>query len=297
MTDAKPFRLLLVDDDEASLDLLASLVAHFGTLARARTGAEALAEVASHLPDLILLDAEIPSPNGFEVCEILKTNPLYADLPILFVTAHNAPEIETLALRLGAVDFIHKPLNPAIVRARVRTHLLLKQRTDDLHRLAIQDPLTRLANRRAFDDALDQEIRRARRNATPLSLLMLDVDYFKRYNDHYGHPKGDEALRAVAGVLARYSRRAGEMAARLGGEEFAVLLPGLSADTATLLAERIRASVIDLGLPHAFSDVAPVLSVSLGVAAYEPEGTALTDCADQALYAAKKAGRNCVSAA
>jgi diguanylate cyclase (GGDEF)-like protein len=201
-----------------------------------------------------------------------------------------------------------KPPSPPIVRARVRTQLILRERSRQLLRLASIDGLTGLANRRSFDETLDQEWRRARRNRTPLSLALIDIDFFKRYNDHYGHQAGDDCLKTVATTLAHAAERPGEIVARYGGEEFAVVLPQCDAATARALAEKMRRRVTELALPHAGSPVKGQVTISCGVATLSGEGDpardlpdegALIAAADQALYAAKAAGRdqvqvNCV---
>ncbi|MDO8605899.1 MAG: diguanylate cyclase [Phaeospirillum sp.] len=294
--DAAP-RLLIIDDETGTIRLLTRILQDFGEIFFATSGEDGLAMVRRDQPDLVLLDAEMPGMSGFDVCAAIKCDPAFADLPILFVTAHSDMESETRALDLGAVDFITKPLSPPIVRARVRTHLTLKQRTDLLHRLAAVDGLTGIANRRSFDAALEQEWRRACRAGTPLSLLMIDVDHFKRYNDHYGHQAGDDCLRAVAAALAEIARRPGEVVARYGGEEFAVILPACGLDPARSLAERLREEVAARHLPHAASGTAAEVSVSIGVASLGGDDAvqALIAQADAALYRAKHGGRNRVS--
>ena len=309
-------RLLVVDDDVGSVRLLTSVVQEFGEVFFATNGEEAVAMVRHKRPDLVLLDAEMPGMDGFAACEAIKHDPLFADLPILFVTAHSDMDIETTALGLGAVDFITKPISPPIVKARVRTHLALKQRTDELHRLAAVDGLTGIANRRSFDTALDHEWRRACRSRSPLSLLMIDVDHFKKYNDHYGHQAGDDCLRAVAGALAATPHRPGELVARYGGEEFAVILPACDQQTALKFADKLREAIADLHMPHAASDTAPEVTISLGIASLTLDCVSLGEqhpasngpcptvetcrdgamsliaAADEALYEAKRAGRN-----
>lgn len=321
MNGIAPARLLVVDDEVSTIRVLAAMLSDFGEVLFTTNGADAVAMVRERQPDLVLLDAEMPVMDGFAVCSALKNDPVHADLPILFITAHDAIEVETRALELGAVDFITKPLNPAIVRARVKTHLTLKQRTDELHRMASLDSLTGIANRRAFDAALDLEWRRACRSKSSMSLLLLDVDYFKRFNDHYGHQAGDDCLRTVASTLKDSFRRPGEVAARYGGEEFAVILPGCDQAAALKHAERLRAKVAALGLSHATSDVASVVTISIGVASLMMECIvsgnaqqgqtgpcpAVENCragsagliadADRGLYEAKKAGRNRVACA
>lgn len=314
-------RLLIVDDEIGTIRILSAILKDFGEVFFATNGSDALAMVRERQPDLILLDAEMPGMTGFALCSAIKSDPAYEDLPILFITAHDDIEIETQALALGAVDFISKPPSPAIVKARVKTHLTLKQRTDELRRMVSLDSLTGIANRRAFDAALDLERRRACRSKAPVSLLLIDVDYFKRFNDHYGHQAGDDCLRMVAAALTANVRRPGELAARYGGEEFAVILPSCDPASALELAEKVRASVAALRIPHAASDVSDSVTISIGVASLElecvePDGdhpgwaapcptidtcrknsiTLIAD-ADRSLYEAKRMGRNRVACA
>jgi diguanylate cyclase (GGDEF)-like protein len=261
-------RLLIVDDDPAAIQVLHRILGDLGEIAFATSGAMALARLRGQIPDLILLDAEMPGMDGFATCHAIKADPAAADVPVLFVTSSSDVETEIRALELGAVDFIHKPVSAPVVRARVRTHLTLKQKSDELHRLITTDSLTGIANRRAFDDALAREWRRAARQRSELSLIIADVDHFKRYNDHFGHPAGDECLRQVARALAGSVARAGDVAARYGGEEFAILLPQTSGKDAAAVAEKICHRIRGLGLPHPKSD-AGIVTVSLGVASVQ----------------------------
>ncbi len=321
MSNTSMSRLLVVDDDVGTIHLLSRILMDLGEVFIATNGTDALAMVRDQQPDLVLLDAEMPTMDGFAVCKAIKDNPAFADLPILFVTAHTDVDVETKALEIGAVDFISKPLSPPIVKARVKTHLALKQRTDDLLRLASVDGLTGLANRRGFDATLDMEWRRACRSKSPLSLLMIDVDYFKRFNDLYGHQAGDDCLRVVASALSATCHRPGDLVARYGGEEFATILPACDEVGASQFAEKLRASVAARHISHAASDVADEVTVSVGVATlildcmtagvehpeWEGQCPAVRSChnaavnlisaADRALYEAKRAGRNRVACA
>ncbi|HMA52385.1 MAG TPA: diguanylate cyclase [Magnetospirillaceae bacterium] len=303
-----PARILIVDDDPVMVRVLARILAPMGEILFATDGESALRMVRERSPDAVLLDVEMPGMSGFDVCRAIKEDPSNADLPILFVSGHTDIETEAKGLEAGAVDYIMKPPSPPIVRARMRTQLVLRERTRQLLRLASIDGLTGLANRRSFDETLDQEWRRARRNRTPLSLALIDIDFFKRYNDHYGHQAGDDCLKTVATTLAHAAERPGEIVARYGGEEFAVVLPLCDVPTARALAEKMRKRVADLALPHAGSLIGDHVTISCGVAtlmgdvesaAAMPDEAALIAAADQALYAAKEAGRdqvqvNCV---
>lgn len=291
-------KLLVVDDQPLNIQALYSTFSGDHKVYMATTGAQALQVAAQQRPDLILLDLELPDQDGLSVCRQLKGQELTRDIPVIFVTAYGNVEVETAGLEAGAVDFIHKPLHPPLVRARVRTHLTLKRQADTLRRMAFIDGLTGLHNRRALDERLEVELRHAARNQQPLALALIDVDHFKLYNDHQGHQAGDEALRRVGMALQACMLRPVDLAARYGGEELACLLPQTDAGGAQAVGERLRAAIEALALPHPHSPVAPVLTISVGVASgpgrVDGDPQPLLRAADAALYAAKHAGRNCV---
>ncbi len=290
-------KFLIVDDDLDTIRLMGDVLRGTGDLFFATNGAAAIRTAHEKNPDIVLLDAEMPELDGFEVCTALKADPATADASVIFVTAHSDIEREERALRLGAVDFISKPISPPIVRARVLTHITLKAQADELRRQATIDHLTGLPNRRAFDEVYQREWRRARRGGYALAALMIDLDCFKQFNDTYGHPAGDACLRAVAHVLDGCAQRPGDFAARYGGEEFVILLP----DTADLdggirFAETVCAAVRALGIQHAQSLGGETVTTSVGVSAVVPQAgvnaASLVLAADQALYEAKRSGRN-----
>lgn len=294
---AKP-RLLLVDDQAINIQLLHREFAGDYEMNMATSGEQALKLCKAQAPDLILLDVEMPGLNGFEVCQQLKAEASTRDIPVIFVTAHNDASQETRGLEVGAVDFIAKPINPKVVRARVKTHITLKQQSDLLRELAFHDGLTSLFNRRLFDERLGFEWRRADRDGSPLSLIMLDVDFFKLFNDAYGHQAGDDCLRQVAGVLEGATSRTGDIAARYGGEEFACILPHTDLAGGLLVAARLEERVRTLAIAHPSSCAADVVTISLGVATkpahFQHRGldqSKLLCLADEQLYAAKLAGR------
>ena len=307
MLDVSTPAVLIVDDDTTAIRVLGKAVAGLARISFATSGQDALKQAREAPPDLVLLDAEMPGMSGFQLCQAMKADPVLADVPVIFVTSHGDEATEEAGLALGAVDFIAKPIRPAIVAARVRTHLRLKLASDRLQRLAETDGLTGLANRRILDQVVEREWHRARRSGSPLSLLMIDVDFFKRYNDTYGHLQGDQCLIAVAGALRRCVGRESDLVARYGGEEFVVLLPETGGAGARRLAEGILAAVRDLALPHQASELGSV-SVSVGVASFDQASRGWESCgaraeeiaagperllalADQALYRAKQAGR------
>lgn len=288
-------RILIVDDTVTNIRVLSHILHKQGEIFFATSGQAAIAMARDKLPDLILLDVEMPGMDGYETCRILKADPLLALSPIIFVTGHSGTENELRALAAGGVDFISKPLNPPVVSARVKTHLTLKRQTDLLREQANLDGLTGIANRRIFDVKLDEECRRHRRYGVPLALAMIDVDRFKQYNDLYGHQEGDACLRQVAQTIHDCARRPGEIAARYGGEEFALLLPHTDRAEAMALALACIEAVEDAALPHPDSPLAPHVTLSVGVAsavgAGAPSPAPLLDAADSAMYAAKRAGR------
>jgi diguanylate cyclase (GGDEF)-like protein len=291
--------LLVVDDQAIEVRILQQIFRVDCDVLTASCGAEALAQCRRALPDLILLDVMMPDMDGLAVCRALKQDPETAEIPILFVTAQTDAVDQAQALNAGAVDFISKPAKPAVVRARVRTHLTLKAQSDILRGMAYMDGLTGIANRRCFDERLKAEWNRAQRTDTPLALLMLDVDHFKRYNDRHGHQAGDACLQAVARALMAVPCRGHDLVARYGGEELVCLLPGCDLDTAVNKAECFRVAVADLGIPHLDSPVGDHVTVSIGAAVLTPgdqtEPATLLDLADEQLYLAKRAGRNSVA--
>ena len=289
-------RILVVDDAMENIQLLHQALQEEHDVLFALDGERALDLALHQQPDLILLDAIMPGMDGYAVCGALRAHPATADIPVIFITALNSPEDETRALEAGASDFISKPVNTAVMRARVRTHLTVKRQSDALRELTLTDSLTGVANRRAFDERLESEWRRALRARTPLSLIMLDIDHFKAYNDRYGHPAGDACLRQVASQLVQCAARSDDLAARYGGEEFALLLPCTDLIGAEGVARTVIEAVDGLGISHGGSSTAPHVTVSIGVACAVPAQDlapgALVALADRLLYLAKNGGRH-----
>ncbi|WGG49588.1 diguanylate cyclase [Rugamonas sp. DEMB1] len=288
-------RLLLVDDRPENIRLMHQILASEYEIFAATGGQQAIDLCATALPDLILLDVFMPGMDGLEVCRRLKQNPATESIAVIFVTAGSQTEEENACWQVGAADFVNKPVNPLTLRNRVRAHWQLKLHVDALHAMAHTDGLTAIANRRYLNERLEAECQRCQRSGLPLSLLMIDVDFFKRYNDRYGHPAGDECLKRVAGALQAALQRPFDLAARYGGEEFVCLLPDTDAAGALAMADKVEAAVRALGLEHADSTVDAVVTVSIGVAAVATAGLidsqALLRRADQALYRAKTQGR------
>lgn len=288
--------ILVVDDEVSNIELLSAALEDEYEICFATSGAEALDVARSVLPDLILLDVLMPGMDGYAVCREIKDDPLLADVPVIFTTALGDQAAEVKGLELGAVDYVAKPVVPVIVRARVRNHIEMKRMRDQLAELAVTDALTGLGNRRRLEQALNQEVGRLTRSAADLSVIMLDIDFFKQFNDTYGHTAGDRCITMVASALNRAVRRAADLTVRYGGEEFACVLPNTSHEEAMAIAQNIRDRVSALAIPHENSKVAPYVTISIGVATatcspnMDPVNWIMA--ADSQLYRAKAAGRN-----
>ncbi len=292
-------KILVVDDQPMNIQILASLLQNQYDVRVATGGQKALAIVEEETVDLILLDVMMPEMDGFEVCRQLKNNPKTQYIPIIFVTAKDNAQDEEKGLNLGAVDYISKPFTTAIVKARIRNHIALKQHADLLEELASIDPLTHLANRRQLDKVLSEEWKRAQRGNLPISLLLADIDFFKHYNDNYGHGMGDLCLQAIARSMSYSQNRAGDFVARFGGEEFVVVLPNTDNEGAKGAGERLLEAVKLRKIEHLYSKVADFVTLSVGCATLYPSGNdndfnKLITIADKNLYSAKNSGRNCV---
>ncbi len=289
-------RVLIVEDVRLNAQILVNVLQEEYDVAVAYNGIEALEMIKEQMPDLILLDIIMPEMDGYAVCEQLQSDPKTRDIPILFLTALEGDQNEAYGLELGAMDYIRKPFNMPIVRAKIRNHLELKRYKDLLKRDSRIDGLTRVPNRRRFDEAFLEERLRAKRSKTPLSVLMIDLDLFKSYNDTYGHLQGDDVLKLVAKTLYRNLQRPGDLLARWGGEEFVALLPETDRDGAKNVAEKLRVAVAQLEIEHESSAVAPFVTISVGVATSLLEKPKTYDkllhWADEAVYRAKHLGRN-----
>lgn len=289
-------RVLIVDDDFINREILANALKDDYEILLAESGVEALRIAELEIPDTILLDIIMPDLDGYEVCKALRRNNYTHTIPIIFSTSKTSTEEEVLGLNIGASDYITKPFNLPLVKARVHNQVLLKQKTDLLEQLASIDGLTKIPNRRYFDEVFEQEWRRAIRNEYAVSIALFDIDFFKQFNDSYGHVAGDDCLVRVARALSSQNRRAGDFVARYGGEEFVFVWPHCPLGKAKQLADRARRAVEKLAIPHEKSDVSPVITLSGGIATVVPshdiERKSLIELADQLLYAAKAAGRN-----
>jgi diguanylate cyclase (GGDEF)-like protein len=289
-------RILIIDDNAASIRLLSGMLKDFGRIFFATSGKAGIEMAREQQPHLILLDVEMPVLNGYEVCRLLKQDPETERASIIIVTGHSGMESEIQALEAGAVDFITKPLNHPVVRARVQSQLKLQHQATALQRLANKDGLTGLFNRRYFDQLIEMEFLRHRRQNMSLGLALLDVDHFKAFNDGYGHLEGDACLKKITETLEAGLKRPGEVVARFGGEEFVVLFPHTTLDDVSKNGDWLCQTVRELKYPHQFSPGEHVVTISVGVSALVPNEVNsvrdLIDSADKALCQAKSEGRN-----
>ena len=312
-------RVMLVDDQAIVAEALRRMLADEGDIDYhyCSDPARAIQEAAEFGPTVILQDLVMPDIDGLMLLKFFRSNPATNAVPIIVLSTKEEPKIKSEAFSLGASDYLVKFPDKIEVIARIRAHsrsfLAQKQRDEaydalremqqelevknaELERLSSQDGLTGIANRRIFDEFIDKEWMRAAREKQPISLILIDIDHFKLYNDNYGHQGGDDCLRRVAQALASTVRRPGDLVARYGGEEFAVVMPGTDAEGAASIADALRSRIEELHLRHEFSTTADHVTISLGVATMVPDGSqqaeVLVAAADKALYEAKESGRN-----
>jgi len=295
MNGRKKFSILVVDDEKSNIDVLNHILKEKYKLFIAKGGESAIKIARENVPDLILLDIIMPDMSGFEVLTQLKKSDLTSGIPVIFITGQDSKEDEIKGLTLGAVDYITKPFHNVIVEARIRTHMRIVEQMQIIERMSIMDELTELPNRRYFNDQLTREWGRAIRETASISLLIIDVDKFKVYNDTYGHPQGDALLQAVSNVFKQALKRPADFVARWGGEEFIMLMPGTDLDGAVEVAERIRVGVEETIIPST-DGTSTGTTVSIGVNTERPminlPVAGFVSRADKALYAAKESGRN-----
>lgn len=293
-------KILVVDDQPLNIRLLHELLRNEFDVFMATDGLQAITKAQSLSPDLILLDVVMPGMDGYEVCLRLKADPITSEIPIVFVTAHFDESEEVRGFELGAVDFIHKPINPIITKARINNQLVLRQQKELLRSIALIDGLTGIANRRKFNEELQADWMQCARAQQFLSLLIIDVDLFKLYNDRYGHQLGDSCLQLIAQTIKHSLNRPYDLAARYGGEEFACILPHTDLNGATYIAEKILSNIRNLKIEHIDSEIDQIVTVSIGVAATIPQLDAqpplLLQTADQQLYLSKQNGRARINA-
>lgn len=297
--------LILVADDDKTMRLgVRQAMEQDGyQVIEAHDGTTCLSVFERVRPDVVLLDAIMPAIDGFTCCRRIQEMSGIRRTPVLMITGLEDQDSVDKAFSVGAVDYITKPIHWAVLRQRVkrliqqvRLYQQLETANHELQRLAAIDSLTQVANRRRFDEYLQQEWQRMLREQLPLSLILCDIDCFKLYNDTYGHQAGDDCLRQVAQVIQNAAKRAIDLPARYGGEEFAVILPNTDQEGAILVAQDIQTGVKELGISHSASKVCDTVTVSLGVSNTIPSVITspelLINAADKALYQAKAEGRD-----
>ena len=288
--------VLVVDDSLEALNGLCNLLKADCNALFGMNGLEALALATSESPDLIVLDVAMPGMDGYEVLRRLKEEPTTRHIPVIFLTAPGPGVSEARALELGAIDFVTKPYDPTILRARMHNQLAYKRSLDEAVALSMGDALTGVPNRRNFDEHLKQEWQRGLRTQRPLSMILMDIDHFKRFNDALGHPAGDACLQRVASALNGSLRRYTDFLARYGGEEFACILSETDPEGARDVARRMAAAVDSAAIPHPDSPVSSHVTLSMGLTTLVPDPRLLpvdlTLEADRRLYEAKRLGRN-----
>lgn len=289
-------KILVVDDELLNIEVMSGTLEDLGEVLFATNGAEAIDLCLREKPDIIILDIMMPEMDGFEVCRRLKQMPETSSIPIIFATAMTDNTDEAKGFEIGAVDYISKPIVAPVVVARVKNHLQLKQYRDHLENIAFIDGLTGIPNRRSFDQHIRAEWQRGVRSASELSLLLIDIDHFKQYNDTYGHQAGDACLAVVAKALSSSVHRPGDLVARYGGEEFVCILPATNIEGASAIGTTLREAVNYLKIPHKSSSVCNHVTISIGGASIMPDQSSdigdLIGAANAMLYKAKSEGRD-----
>lgn len=296
LSDKMP-TLLVIDDQPANIQIINSILSGDYRVLAATSAALALEICLQTLPDLIISDVVMPQMTGLQLCQLLAENPETKDIPVIFMTSFSKPEEENACWQSGGADFITKPVQPMTLKNRINAQLKFKAQKEFLSQLAFIDGLTAVYNRRYFDFHIVKQTARAERNQSDLSILLIDIDFFKLFNDNYGHLAGDRALCQVAAAIKTVLLRPSDFVSRYGGEEFVVVLPETDAAGAIDVAQRICKKVEAMQMTHQDS-CHHVVTVSIGVAFYlaGTEGyLSLIEVADKNLYHAKKSGRNRVS--
>ena len=295
MNTGKGNSLLIIDDEKVNLKILTHILSPEYTIYTATNGTSGIKIAKEYMPDLILLDILMPEMNGYETLSELKTFEKTKKIPVIFITGLDSEKDEEKGLALDAADYIIKPFSALIVKLRVRNQIQMINQLRTIEYLSMHDQLTQLPNRRNFDERLNMEWKQAIREQTSISILMADLDKFKKFNDMYGHQQGDTVLQVVAKILLQSLRRPGDFIARWGGEEFVALLPNTHLSGAMDIAEKIRSEVEKAEIPCTDGPSLKI-TISIGVNSILPAQDSTTalfiSYADKALYDAKQAGRN-----
>lgn len=324
MLQDKTISILVVDDRPENLVVMQGILeSRYYIIDTADSGAQALGMMLRQDYALVLLDVQMPDMDGFETAEYMKKSEKTRHIPIIFVTAISYDKLSiSKGYDVGAVDYLFKPVDPVILKSKVdvfvslyrqkeiirRQAALLEEKVQELlelkeanwklENLSLVDALTEMPNRRNFNQYINIQWGNCAFSKNNLSVIMLDIDHFKAYNDHYGHLKGDECIIKIGHCIMNSLSRPLDLAFRYGGEEFVVLLPNTDVDGAKFIGEKIRANVEAMQIQHEFSDAAPVVTVSVGVSTTTPDYKFhfhhFIESADKAMYLAKNQGRNCV---
>ena len=297
MATDKRDTILIIDDSKLNVMALSRILSQQYSVFFEDSGEKGIRAAKLYKPDLILLDIIMPHMTGYKVIKILKADPETCNIPVIFLTGRGDVQDIELGFILGAVDYINKPFSPAVVMLRIRTQLKIVHQMRAIENLSREDALTRLGNRRQFNYILNQVWAVSKRQRLPLSLMIINIDRFKNYNDTYGHLSGDMVIKGIAEIISSCVLRATDHVARWGGEEFAVILPGTDLDGALLVSEKIRSGV-ENAVFELTGGAATNVTVSIGVHSvvvstddtYTPKHF-ISDT-DAALYEAKKQGRN-----
>ncbi len=297
----KKQKILIVDDNKINNELLTKALEKDYELVLFYSGKKALEYFKEDIPDLVLLDIMMPDLNGYDLLKEMKKDVETKDIPVIFLTAMSDTKYEEYGLELGAIDYITKPYSIPIIKTKIRNHLISLKNLEELKIDSFEDSLTKISNRRMFEKEFEKVVLDSKENKYSISVLMIDIDYFKKFNDTYGHLEGDEILFKVAQTLVKVMKRKEDFVARWGGEEFIGLLKNLDPKEASLMGEKVRDSIEKLMIAHKSSDLVNesgerFLTVSVGVATLDGDKDInyenIVEQADKALYMAKKSGRN-----
>jgi diguanylate cyclase (GGDEF)-like protein len=289
MTNSVP-NILIIDDNPSNIDFLLGLLTEYD-ISAAVDGERALDQIAQEIPDLILLDVSMPGMDGYEVCSIIKSNPKTKDIPILFLSANTDAESVVKGFDVGGVDYITKPYRPREVLARVETHLKLKQLRDELERLAYEDPMTGIANRRRFFEKANNLFTKVKAECLPLYLFAVDIDKFKEINDTFGHDVGDEVIRVFVELVKKELGK-DDCFARFGGDEFVMMLMHMSKEKALNVVKKIQNNI---SKTHLLLGSVVYFTVSMGMAEieyFDEDIDAVIKRADIRLYKEKRSKRD-----
>lgn len=290
-------RILIVDDEPLNIKSLSDILSQEYELLIEKDGIGCIESAKEFKPDLILLDIIMPAMNGFEVIRVLKSEEATKNIPVIFATGLDNAEDEEMGLSLGAADYVNKPFRQTVVKLRVKNQLELVKRLETIQELSMTDSMTGVGNRRFFNQHINLEWNRAIRSKKEMGLLLIDIDFFKNFNDTYGHLIGDMVLKHVADIICQYIRRPSDKCVRWGGEEFVAILPETNQDGALKVAEDIRTKIEST--PFIIDEnTSAKITISVGLSCTIPEHNSqyttkhFIEDADKALYQAKETGRN-----